>query len=97
MTDNQKKIVELVEKVEALSKESREVWGGLNNLLMQEGEGTLFQADDKTVYKVVVPPGTYIDYERIGYLRTRKAGETKGSLSMKEAQEAGFVVPKDGA
>lgn len=56
------------------------------------GLGYFFQDNEGTVYKTNVPEGRFVYYERVEIQRTRRDGETKGSLSMKEAREAGFVV-----
>lgn len=56
------------------------------------GEGYLFQDADGTVYKTNEPEGKFVYFEKVEILRTRREGETKGSLSMKEARDAGFVV-----
>lgn len=56
------------------------------------GVGGYFQDDEGTVYKIVVPTGEFVHFKTIGYERTRRPGEKHGSLSLKEAQEAGFRV-----
>jgi len=54
------------------------------------GVNSYFEDDYGTVYKVVSPKGRWVDFESIGYLRTKREEEIKGSLSAKEAKEAGF-------
>jgi hypothetical protein len=83
----------LVKKYEELQKQA----DSARELVKMEMElfkiGDMVQAPvDGVVYKIVVPTGTYIEFRKIDYQRTRKEGETKGSLSMKEAKEAGFVL-----
>lgn len=56
------------------------------------GIGSYFQSDDGTVFKIVKPTGTYVSFRDIGYNRTKRDGEERGSLSVKEAQAAGFSV-----
>ena len=70
---------QLAEATEALAKEV--------------GIGGFFQdPSDGTVFKVVVPDGRFVHYERIGYVRTRRSDEKRGDLSLKEAQAAGFNI-----
>lgn len=59
---------------------------------MQVGE--MFQAEDGTVFKIVEPEGKFVRFDRIGYVRTRRGdlGETRGSLSKKEAEASGFTL-----
>lgn len=47
------------------------------------------------VYKIVVPKGRFIYFDKLSYERTKLVGETKGSLSIKEAQEQGFYFEKN--
>ncbi len=94
MTERQKRIVELTKQTEKLSKEQQALWGELNYLLEQEGQGTMFQdEEDGTVFRVTIPRGTYIEYKQIAYERTRRNGEKKGSLSLEDAKAAGFSLP----
>lgn len=62
------------------------------DLLEHFGEGYLFQDRYGTVYKTVVPEGTFVSFKRAGIVRTKREGETRGSLSVKEAEAAGFTV-----
>ena len=52
------------------------------------GVGGMFKAEDGTVYKMTEPEGRFIFYQRYDYARTRKEGEKRGELSMKEAEES---------
>ena len=47
---------------------------------------------DKTVYKITKPEGKFVHFETWGYDRTKREGEVRGSLSVKEAKERGFDV-----
>ena len=44
------------------------------------------------VHRIVEPKGAFIYYPRISYVRTAKPEERSGTLSKKEAQEAGFTL-----
>jgi hypothetical protein len=60
----------------------------------QIGIGSYFQDEDGTVYKTVKPAGTFVSFVDYSIDRTRRAEEAKGSLSMKEAREAGYTLPE---
>lgn len=57
----------------------------------QVGIGSYFQDEEGTVYKTVKPAGTFVTFQDFAVDRTRRMGETKGSLSMAEAIRAGFT------
>jgi hypothetical protein len=44
------------------------------------------------VYGIVEAEGKWIPYEKYTYVRTKREGEQRGTLSVKEAQERGFQV-----
>jgi len=53
-----------------------------------------FRADDGTVYKITVPDGTFVSYKPLAFVRTKREGESRGTLSVKEADiaiQAGLV------
>jgi hypothetical protein len=57
------------------------------------GAGYFFQDEENIVYKTDENTnGKFQYYEIIEIKRTRREGEDKGSLSMTQAREAGFVV-----
>ena len=53
-----------------------------------------FVQDEQTgiVYKVVAPKGTFVAFKQIDYVRTKKPDERQGTLSAKEAEQAGFYL-----
>lgn len=53
----------------------------------------MFQDDEGTVYKIVIPEGKFVHFEHIGYVRTRRLDEKRGDLSIKDAEAAGYNVP----
>lgn len=77
-TEIKKYYEELTEATEAVAKEV--------------GIGGFFQDAEGVVYGIVIPDGKFINYERISYVRTKRPGETRGSLSVKEAEANGFTV-----
>ena len=89
----QQKIIAKANELEAAKETYKVLRAELDALLVQVPMNSLFQdPTTKLVYKVVVPKGTFIEYKTIDYVRTKKADEDKGSLSMKEAEAAGFTV-----
>jgi len=92
MTDLQQKFLALAKKREELAKQLKLVNNELADTMRQMPLGEMFQDPaDAVVYQVVVPGGIFVEYKNVDYIRTRRDGETKGSLSMKEANAAGFV------
>ena len=57
------------------------------------GCGQYFQDDEGIVYKTEEIEGKFVYFDPVDIKRTKREGETRGSLSVKEATEAGFAVP----
>lgn len=95
MTETQKKFVEISKRIETLREEMKALQPTLEELMLSLGEGAMFQDPESgIVYKIEVPTGTFITFQKISYVRTKRASETKGSLSKAEAEAAGFVLSK---
>lgn len=93
LTDAQQKFLKISTRYEELRAEMKLLKPELNELLSEIGVGSYFQdPSTKLVYKVTEPTGTYIEFSKISYDRTKKEDEKRGSLSKKEAQEAGFEL-----
>jgi hypothetical protein len=93
MNEHQQKFVGLAKKREELAKQMKLLSVDLASVMRDLALGEMFQDPaDGVVYQIVVPSGTFVEYKNIDYVRTRREGETKGTLSMKEAQAAGFVL-----
>lgn len=93
ITDEQKKFIEISKQYEALKEQMKEIKPQLDELLTKIGIGTFFQdPETKLVYRVSVPNGRFVYFDTIGYDRTKKETETKGSLSKKDAEGAGFEI-----
>lgn len=86
----QNKLVELAEKREALKKQMDAVYEELDSTLKALGEGAMFQAESGIVFSIKKVSGQYVTYRELEYQRTKKKDEAKGSLSQKEAKDAGF-------
>lgn len=56
--------------------------------------GSYWQDQDGIVFRTADKKGQWVDFTPHEIQRTRRPGETKGTISIKDAEEAGFVVPK---
>lgn len=93
LTDEQKKFVELSKKLESLKNDVKELNSEIENLLTTIGVGKSFQdPEDGVVFEVVVPTGTFVNFKKVDYERTKRTGEARGSLSMTRAKELGFQI-----
>lgn len=93
MTEAQSKFIELSKQYEAAKEDLKAKKLELTALMAEIGEGSHFQDPaDGTVFQVVRPLGTFISFDELAYERTKRAGEAKGSLSMKKAEELGYLV-----
>lgn len=93
MNELQQKFVALAKKREDLVRQLKQANQDLYNVINELPLGEMFQdPSDGVVYQIVVPAGTYVEYKSLDYVRTRREGEQKGSLSMKEAEAAGFIL-----
>lgn len=84
----------LAKKYESLTEEMRACKDEMNKVMAEIGEGKFIQdPSDMTVYQIVIPQGRYVYFDPISYVRTRKVDEDRGDLSIKKAEEAGFLLP----
>lgn len=91
LTDEQKKFIDVSKKVESLKNELKDLNVEVENLLTIIGVGKAFQdPEDGTVFEVVTPKGTFVSFKTVDYERTKRVGETRGTLSMARAKELGF-------
>lgn len=90
-----KRFLELAERIEQINEEKLKLQEELELEMKKLGIDTFLQ-DPETgvVFQIVKPTGTFMYYKEIDYIRTKKEGERQGSLSMKKAEEAGFVLLK---
>lgn len=56
--------------------------------------GSYWQDQDGIVFRTADKKGQWVDFTPHEIQRTRRPGEAKGTISIKDAEEAGFVVPK---
>lgn len=83
----QQKLVELSFKKDELKKQYDELNTQLEEVLTVLGVDSFFKDKEGTVYKVVVPKGSYVGFKHIDFVRTKRGMEKVGSLSQKEAKE----------
>ena len=81
------KLVELSYKKDELKTKYEELNKELEEVLTYLGVDTFFKDKEGTVYKVVVPKGSFVSFKHIDFVRTRRGMEKVGSLSQKEAKE----------
>lgn len=93
VTENQKKLVNLEKQKEAIKKFYESLAEATEAVKAEVGLNGYFQDEEGTVYKIIVPDGKYVTFDKISVARTRRLDEKQGSLSIKEATEAGFNVP----
>ena len=94
MTDAQRRFVELERKKEDIKKYFDELNQACEALSKEIGINGYFQDDQGIVYKVIIPEGKFVHFEKISYKRTKRPNEERGDLSMKEAEGAGFKLIK---
>jgi hypothetical protein len=88
------RFLELERKKDDVKKYFEELKLATEAVATEIGIGGMFQdPSDGTVFKVVVPEGRFVAFDKISYVRTRRAHEQRGDLSLKEAEAAGFSVP----
>ena len=92
LTDKQKRFVELERKKDEFKKYNEDLDKALTELIGEQGLNSMFQDEQGTVYKLVECEGKFIKFDKHSYNRTKRFGEDRGSLSLKEARERGFAI-----
>lgn len=92
LTDKQKRFVELERRKDEIKKYYEDLETATVELIGEQGLNSFFQDEQGTVYKLVECSGRYVKFDRVSYARTKRPGEERGSLSMKEAKEHGFQI-----
>jgi hypothetical protein len=90
----QKRFVELENQKEQVRKFFDVLKEATEAVAAEIGINGYFQDSEGTVYKVVIPEGKFVTFDKISYVRTRRLDEKRGDLSLKEAEEAGFSVER---
>ena len=86
------KLIELDRKKDEVKKFYDDYKSAVEAVVAESGVNHFFQDEDGIVYKTIVPEGIFVSFAKYSINRTRREGEVKGSLSMKEAKEAGFEI-----
>ena len=93
MTPAQAKFVELEKKKEAIKAYFEELQAATEAVIAEIGINGMFQdPSDGVVFKMVIPEGKFVTFDKYGYTRTKRNGERAGTLSVKAAEEAGYKV-----
>ncbi len=90
LSEAEKRVIELDREKAIHTKFYEDYDAAIKALAEERGVGHTFQDDEGIVYKVTVPAGTFVSFRAFGVDRTRRVGESRGSLSLKEAKELGF-------
>ena len=88
LTDAQRRLVALDLKKKEIEQYYEELEKTLAEVAAEVGLNGYFEAEDGTVYKVVKPAGRFVLFKELDFVRTRRDGEERGTLSMKEADQA---------
>jgi len=87
------RLIELDKKKEEIKRYFEELEAATKAVLAEQGMDSFFQdPSDGTVFQIVKPEGTFIKFKEVDYIRTRREGEKKGSLSLTKARDAGFDI-----
>jgi hypothetical protein len=95
MTPVQKRFVELEKQKETVKRYFDDLKEATEAVAAEIGINGYFQdPSDGTVFKITIPEGKFVTFDKISYVRTRRLDEKRGDLSLKEAEEAGFSVER---
>ena len=88
LTTAQRRLVELDLKKPEIKAYYEELEQVVAKVAEETGINGYFRAPDSTIYKIVKPTGTFVSFKLFDFERTKREGEARGSLSMKEAKDA---------
>lgn len=92
MSQKIQQFLELERQKEIAKKIYKDLNEATEALAEDIGIGGHFQDGEGTVYQIVEPAGTFIEYHKVGYERTKRGEEKRGTLSVKRAKELGYDV-----
>lgn len=87
LTAAQKRLIELDEQKPVIKQWYEDMDTTLAQIAAEGKLGEMFAAPDGTVFKIQPCEGRYVTFTPIEYVRTKREGEARGTLSMKEADE----------
>jgi hypothetical protein len=93
MTESQKLFVSLEKQKDEVKKYFEKLNESIAAVQAEIGINGMFQDEEGTVYKIVVPDGKFVHFDHVSYVRTRRVDEKRGDLSIKDAEAAGYNVP----
>lgn len=94
LTEAQESFITLEKKKVEIKKYFDELKVATEAVEKEIGVDGHFQDAEGTVYKIVIPNGRFVQFDHIGYQRTRRLhlDEKKGDLSLSGARELGYIV-----
>lgn len=87
LTVAQQRLVDLDIRKKEIEEYYKLLEATLSEVAQEVGLNGYFQADDGTIYKIVKPEGRFVMFKDLEYLRTKREGESRGTLSRKEGEE----------
>ena len=83
----EQRFLELAERSEELKRQQKEVRNELEQVMLQLGVGHVIKDNNGIVWRIQEYSGQFVYPQVVEFVRTKKEGETKGTLSKKEADE----------
>lgn len=91
ITDAKNKFIELDRKRAEIKQFFDDYKAAVENVVAELGSGVYFQDDEGVVYKTSELEGKFVYFDKFEIKHTRREGEEKGTLSITDAQNAGFT------
>lgn len=88
LTNAQRRLIALDLKKPEITAYYEELEQTVAAVASEVGIDGYFAAPDGTVYKLVKATGTFVSFKQFAFERTKREGESRGTLSMKEAADA---------
>jgi len=88
MTEAQQRLVKLDLRKPEIEAYYQELEQTVAQVAAEIGLNGYFEAPDGTVYKIVKPSGRFVLFKDLDFLRTKREGEERGTLSKVEADKA---------
>lgn len=88
LTPAQARLIELDLKKPEIKAYYEELETVIAEVAAEIGVNAYFEAPDGTVFKIVKSTGTFVSFKDLDFERTKRADEKRGTLSVKEAQDA---------
>lgn len=92
LSEVQLKFIELDKRKAEYKQFLEEYKESINALVAEMGVGGSFQDDEGIVYLIEDCDGKFVYFDKFEIKRTKREGETKGSLSVVKAKELGYNV-----